>query len=95
MSKIDNLFAKVVSDPAFCREYGVTNPEKYDNIAIGLTSNNGYVVAVATALKEISFTYERQVADMRIRGKEGTVVLQDNDMRTLYKKIVTILEKTR
>ena len=32
---------------------------------------------------------------MRIRGKEGTVILQDNDMRTLYKKIVTILEKTR
>lgn len=95
MSKIDNLFAKVVSDPAFCREYGVANPEMYDNIAIGLKSNNGYVVAVATALKEVSFTYDSQVADMRIRGKDGVVVLQDNDMRTIYKKIVTILEKTR
>lgn len=95
MSKIDNLFAKVISDPAFCREYGVTNPENYDNIAVGLKSSNGYIVAVATALKEINFTYERQVADLKIRDKEGTAFLQDSDMRTIYKKIVTILEKTR
>lgn len=95
MSKIDNLFAKVVSDPAFCREYGITDPERYDNIAIGLKSSNGYVVAVATALKELSLAYEKQASEMKIRGREGAVVLQDSDMRSLYKKIVTILEKTR
>lgn len=95
MSKIDNLFAKVISDASFCREYGVTDPERYDNIAAGLKSSNGYVVAVATALKEIHLSYETQLSEMRIRGKEGSVVLQENEMRTLYKKIITILEKTR
>jgi len=95
MSKLDNIFAKVIADPAFCKEYGVNDPERYDNIAVGLKSPNGYVAAVATAIKEISTAYELQRSEMSVRHKDGPVVLQDNDFRSTYKKIISILEKTR
>ncbi|MFA7136741.1 MAG: hypothetical protein WC125_12915 [Bacteroidales bacterium] len=95
MSKTDNIFAKVISNPAICKEYGITDPERYDNIALGLKSSNGYVQAIAQILKEVSFTYESKRQDMAIRHKEGTVVLEENEMKSIYRKIVGILEKTR
>lgn len=95
MSKIDNIFAKVISNPQLCREYGITDPERYDNIVAGIKSSNGYVSAIATILKEVNTAYELQKQDMAIRRKEGTPVLQDNDMKSIYRKVVGILEKTR
>jgi hypothetical protein len=95
MSKIDNIFAKVISNPQLCREYGITDPERYDNIVSGIKSSNGYVSAIATILKEVNTAYELQKQDMAIRRKEGTPVLQDNDMKSIYRKVVGILEKTR
>ncbi len=95
MSKTDNIFAKVISNPAICKEYGITNPEKYDNIAAGLKSSNNYIVAIATVLREINFTYEMQLANMRAKHKEGAAVLQDSDMKELYRKVVSLLEKAR
>ena len=95
MSKIDNIFAKVISNPQICREYGITDPERYDNIVSGIKSSNGYVSAIATILKEVSMAYELQRQDMVIRRKEGTPVLQDSDMKAIYRKVVSILEKTR
>lgn len=95
MSKIDNIFAKVISNPQICREYGITDPERYDNIVSGIKSPNGYVSAIATILKEVNMAYELQRQEMTIRRKEGTAVLQDNDMKSIYRKVVAILEKTR
>lgn len=95
MSKIDNIFAKVISNPQLCREYGITDPERYDNIVSGIKSSNGYVSAIATILKEVNTAYELQRQDMAIRRKEGTPVLQDSDMKSIYRKVVGILEKTR
>lgn len=95
MSKIDNIFAKVISNPQICKEYGITDPERYDNIVSGIKSSNGYVSAIATILKEVNMAYELQRQDMAIRRKEGTPVLQDNDMKSIYRKVVAILEKTR
>lgn len=95
MSKLDNIFIKVVSNPQICNEYSITDPERYTSIAAGLKSPNGYVVAIATILKEVGTAYEKQKSDMAIRRKEGTVILQENDLRSIYRKIVSILEKTR
>lgn len=93
MSKIDNIFVKVISNPQICKEYGITNPERYDNIAAGIKSPNGYVSAIATILKEVNFAYETQRQDPR--KKDAAVMLQDNDMKSIYRKVVTILEKTK
>ena len=95
MSKIDNIFAKVVSQPLICKEYGIDDPERYDNIVSGIKSSNGYVSAIATILKEVNMAYELQRQEMSIRRKEGTPVLQDNDMKSIYRKVVGILEKTK
>ena len=95
MSKIDNIFAKVISNPQICREYGINDPERYDNIVSGMKSSNGYVAAIATILKEVNMAYELQRQDMAIRRKEGTPVLQESDMRSIYRKVVGILEKTK
>ncbi len=95
MSKIDNIFAKVVSQPLICKEYEIKDPERYDNIVTGMKSSNGYVSAIATILKEVNIAYELQRQDMSIKRKEGTPVLQDNDMKSIYRKVVGILEKTK
>lgn len=95
MSKTDNIFARVISNTAICREYGITDPERYDNIAAGLKSTNGYVQAIATLIKEVYYTHETKRQEMSIRHKEGAVVLEENDMKSIYKKIISILEKSR
>ena len=93
MSKIDNIFAKVISDEAICKEYGINGPQKYQNIAQGLKSLNGYVVAIATALQQIDKLVEAEKMDMRIRRTQGVVTIKDADLKSVYKKIVTLLEK--
>lgn len=95
MSKLDNIFIKVVSNPQICNEYSITNPERYTSIAAGLKSSNGYVVAIATLLKEVGGAYEKQKSDMAIRRKDGAVIIQENDLRSIYRKIIGILEKTK
>ena len=77
MSKIDNIFVKIISDEAICKEYGINDPQKYQNIAQGLKSLNGYVVAIATVLQQIDKLVEEQKMDMRIRGIQGAVVLKE------------------
>lgn len=95
MSKIDNIFVKVITDEEFVKEYNVSRPEQYTNIAQGLRSVNTYVVAIATALKNLDTIIEQEKADMRLKHKTGSVIIKDADMKSVYKKIVTLLEKAR
>lgn len=95
MSKIDNIFVKVITDDEIVKEYNITRPEQYTNIAQGLRSVNAYVVAISTALKNLDTIIEQEKSDMRLRHKSGSVIIKDADMKSVYKKIVTLLEKTR
>lgn len=95
MSKIDNIFVKVITDEEIVREYNITRPEQYTNIAQGLRSVNAYVVAISTALKNLDTIIEQEKSDMRLRHKSGSVIIKDADMKSVYKKIVTLLEKAR
>lgn len=95
MSKIDNIFVKVITDEEIVREYNISRPEQYTNIAQGLRSINAYVVAIATALKNLDTIIEQEKSDMRLRHKSGSVIIKDADMKSVYKKIVTLLEKAR
>lgn len=95
MSKIDNIFNKVITDEDIVKEYNISNPEQYTNIAQGLRSVNAYVVTIATALKSLNTIIEQEKSDMRIRHKTGSVVVKDADMKKVYKNIVTLLEKIR
>ena len=95
MGKIDNIFVKVVTDEAIVKEYNISRPEQYTNIAQGLRSVNAYVVTIATALKQLDTLIEQEKSDMRIRHKTGSVNLKDTDLKSVYKKIITLLEKAR
>lgn len=95
MSKIDNIFVKVITDEEIVREYNITRPEQYTNIAQGLRSVNAYVVAISIALKNLDTIIEQEKSDMRLRHKSGSVIIKDADMKSVYKKIVILLEKAR
>lgn len=95
MSKIDNIFARVITDEEIVREYNISRPEQYTNIAQGLRSVNTYVAAITSALKHLDRIIEQEKSDMRIRHQTGSVNLKDADMKSVYKKIITLLEKSR
>jgi hypothetical protein len=94
MSKTDNLFKKILEDENLQREYGITDVDRYQNIAAGMRSTNGYVVAIATALDQINKTVEDYRMDMKIRNQSGPInELKDRDSKSIYRKIITLLEK--
>ena len=95
MSKIDNIFKKVITDEDLVNEYNISNPDQYTNISQGLHSTNNYVVAIATALKQLDSVIEQVKAEMRIRHKSDSVVIQEADYKKIYKKVITLLERTR
>ena len=87
MSKIHNIFKRVISDADFRREYDV-HPEIYATINDGYIATNPYVKSVAKVLLEI----DRQVAEMereqRIRNLEGKIELPDAFKSKLYKIMI-------
>jgi hypothetical protein len=59
-----------------------------------MRSTNGYVVAIATALDQINKTVEDYRMDMKIRNQSGPInELKDGDSKSIYRKIITLLEK--
>lgn len=95
MSTIDNIFMKVITDEEIVREYNISRPEQYLYIAQRLRSVNAYVVAIATALKNLDTIIEQEKSDMRLRHKSDSIIIKDADMKSVYKKIVTLFEKAR
>lgn len=94
MSKTDNLFRKILEDENLQREYDIADAGRYQNIATGMKSSNGYVVAIATALDQINKTVEEYRMDMKIRNQSGPInELKDGDAKSIYRKIITLLEK--
>jgi 6-pyruvoyl-tetrahydropterin synthase len=87
MSKIDNIFKKVISDADFRYEFDV-RPEVYKTINDGCVATNPYVKSVAKVLLEI----EKQVSEMereqRIRNLEGKIELPDTFKAKLYKIMI-------
>ena len=87
MSKIDNIFKRVISDVDFRHEYDVL-PEVYATINDGFMATNPHVKFVAKVLLEI----DRQVSEMereqRIRNLEGKIELPDAFKTKLYKIMI-------
>ena len=93
MSKIDNIFKKIISDGTFCKDLEIKNPELYNNVAQGLKARDVKVCATATTLQLIDKISEEIKSDMRIRRIVGEVHLKEEDKKAIYRKIVTLLEK--
>lgn len=93
MSKIDNIFKKIISDATFCKDLEIKDPELYKNIALGLKAKDVNICATATMLQLIDKISEKIKSDMRIRRIVGDVHLKEEDKKAVYRKIVTLLEK--
>ena len=93
MSKIDNIFIKVISDPLICKEYDI-DVSKYSNIAQGLKSTNVYVNSIAQLLSIIDKKVEEEKTNQRIKNISEPIVLQESFKDTTYKKILSTLQKS-
>ena len=87
MSKIDNIFKRVLSDADFRREYDV-RPEIYETVSDGFLATNPYVKAVARILIEIDKQVSEMEREQRIRNLEGKIELPETFKSKLYKLMI-------
>ncbi len=87
MSKIDNIFKRVISDADFRNEYDV-HPELYTTINDGYSANNPYVRAVAKLLWEVDRQVSEMARNQRVRNQEGQIELPETFKSKLYKIMI-------
>lgn len=87
MTKIDNIFKRVISDADFRNEYDV-RPEVYATINDGYNATNLYVRSVAKVLQEIDSQVSDMEREQRIRNIEGKIELPESFKSKLYKIMI-------
>jgi len=87
MSKIDNIFKRVITDADFRHEYDV-HPELYPTINDGYIATNPYVKSVAKVLLEVDKQVSEMERDQRIRNLKGEIELPDTFKSKLYKIMI-------
>lgn len=93
MSKLDNIFRMVISDPGIQKEYNI-DLEKYDTVKKALDSRDPFVQSIATIVSMLDQKIEAKKMDMRIHRDNGPVVLEESDNSAIYRKVVSILSKS-
>ena len=91
MAKLDTLFQEIMSDEDMMAEFGYT-PADYASIERGSKSRNKYVKAIANMLLQYDKKVEEVRMDMRIKNTTGKVVIKDNVLESIYRKLVKDLE---
>ena len=91
MAKLDTLFQEIMSDEDMMSEFGYT-PADYASIERGSKSRNKYVKAIANMLLQYDKKVEEVRMDMRIKNTTGKVVIKDNVLESIYRKLVKDLE---
>lgn len=92
MSKIDNIFLKIISDEKLIKAYGI-NPKMYRDLEAGKRTGNVYVKTIAEIVDQLNKKINEVKSDMRIRNKVGPVILDDATFQSIYKKAVSSLNK--
>ena len=92
MSKVDNMFLKIISDERLASTFDIV-PSKYRSLDDGKRALNPYVKAIAEIVDLLNKNINEMKSDMRIRNKIGPVVLVDEDMAPIYKKALSLLPK--
>ena len=92
MNKLDNIFKKVISDATLREQYNIV-PDEYQNLSQGLKSPNLYVKSIATIIHSIDKSIELDKANSIGRSMGTPTVLSESTKNTLYKKIVTELQR--
>lgn len=93
MTKLDNIFVKVINDPALVKTYGY-DPAKYPDIARGAKALNQQVKLIAEILMEIDREAESQRSSMRMHNeKVESAKLTKEFKNALYKRVINTLLK--
>ncbi len=92
MSKVDNMFLRIISDERFASTFDIV-PSTYRSLDDGKRSLNPQIKAVAEMIHQLNMKINDVKSDMRIRNKVGPVVLTDADFKPIYNKIVSMLSK--
>ncbi len=92
MSKVDNIFLKIISDERLISTFDIV-PSKYRSLDDGKRALNPYVKAIAEIVDQLNKKISVAKSDMRIRNKVGPVVLDEVDFQPIYKKVLSILSK--
>ncbi len=92
MSKVDNIFLKIISDERLISTFDIV-PSKYRSLDDGKRALNPYVKAIAEIVDQLNKKISEAKSDMRIRNKVGPVVLDEVDFQPIYKKVLSILSK--
>lgn len=92
MSKTDTLFCRILQDDNLCKEYEIPNASSIQSITEGLRSSNRYVKTIATLVEQLDKVVEAQKMEMRLKKKEGPVVLTESEKKSIYRKMLTQLQ---
>lgn len=91
MGKIDVLFHEIISDKDMVDAFDY-EPADYATIDKGVHSRNKYVKAIANMLLQYDKKVEEIKMDMRLKNQTGKVVIKDNILESIYRKLVKDME---
>ena len=92
MSKVDNIFIRVVRDEKLQRQFDY-DATRYRDLAEGKRSANKYVRAIAEIIELLNSKIVEIKSDMKLKHLSGPVVMNDNDFQAIYKTVVSSLNK--
>lgn len=92
MSKVDNIFVRIVRDEKLQRQFEY-DASRYRDLAEGKRSANKYVRAIAEIIELLNLKIVEIKSDMKLKHLSGPVIMNDNDFQAIYKMVVTSLNK--
>lgn len=92
MSKVDNIFVRIVRDEKLQRQFEY-DASRYRDLADGKRSANKYVRAIAEIIELLNLKIVEIKSDMKLKHLSGPVIMNDNDFQAIYKIVVTSLNK--
>ena len=90
MTKLDNIFLKVINDPKLKDHCGIS-PEDYQSLNDGLVSDDPYVKVLAKMLKEIDAKLGEIQTNNVVYSNNNTIELSDSAKKTIYNKLMSEL----
>ena len=88
--RLNAIFKKLMEQKAIQDKYEV-DPESMNNITKGKQSTNKYIKAMALAIEDVYKALKQKKEDCQRTGKEYTGVLEEAELKTIYKKNVSPL----
>lgn len=92
MTKIDNIFLRVISNPKLCEEFEI-DPSNFTNISEGLVSDDPHVHTIAQMLVDIDSKISEIKSSDLFGPKEHAIELTDTQKSTIYKRVLQSLKE--